>query len=84
MRIEVREIPQPKRVFVLTLSEEEARAIKDLCGRVSGEPLGPRGLTEDICYELGRHGVPFNYEDLYFSGGLVGADRWPTGKEVGA
>ena len=48
MKLEVKEIPQPKREFVLTLDEREAAVVKILCGAVSG--AGPNRSVSDQIY----------------------------------
>lgn len=70
-RTKVVEVEEPDGVN-LHLTDEEARVLRFVLGRVGGMPNGPRGKAQAIFDALGIAGVPWRYDpsDYRVSGHL--------------
>lgn len=66
--------PDSPVTLTLTLNTTEARAIRAVCGLISGRPPGPRGLFDDINHALCDAGVPPGYGSA--SGSIHFPDTW--------
>ena len=49
-------VPEPEDI-ILALTETEARVLKKVLGHVTGSETGPRRLTSNIYWALGKVGV---------------------------
>ena len=50
-------LPPQEIEFVLRLTEEEAKVLRKVMGRITGSEAGPRGHTSKIYWALGSAGV---------------------------
>lgn len=55
--------PLPRQDVTLTLTPDQAQVVVDVCGRVGGDPAGPRGRVDEVIAMLWDAGYSYMNKD---------------------